>query len=326
MINQNNLKAVLLKLGFFESGNGFTKKFPHLGEVALNIDFAKNEIGYPEDAGLKVNERQTCNFSADENFVVFECVCRLFEKGYNPKHIELEPKWKLGHGASGGRADIWVKDNDGNSLVIIECKTAGKEFEDAWKDTLEDGGQLFSYFQQEKSTEFVALYASDFVDGEVTFDYRLIAVRDNEEYLKSFGKREVPSFKNADTVKKVYKAWAETYQKDYSAKGLFENDIAPYKIGKTKYSAADLKEIDSDSIQKKYHEFATILRQHNVSGHENAFDKLVNLFLAKIVDENKNKEELAFYWKGAAYDDVKSLIDRLQRHYKIGMEKWLFRL
>jgi len=26
--------------------------------------------------------------------------------GYNPNHIELEPKWKVGHGASGGRADI----------------------------------------------------------------------------------------------------------------------------------------------------------------------------------------------------------------------------
>ncbi|MDR1956520.1 MAG: N-6 DNA methylase [Treponema sp.] len=323
MINQNNIKVALLKLGFFESGNVFTKKFPHLGDVALSIDFDKTGIWYPENAGLKVNERQTCNFSADENFVVFECVCRLFEKGYSPKHIELEPKWKLGHGASGGRADIWVKDNDGNSLLIIECKTAGKEFEDAWKDTLEDGGQLFSYFQQEKSTQFVALYASDFVNDEVTFDYRLIAVRDNEEYLKSFGKREVPSFKNADTVKKVYKAWVETYQKDFSTRGLFESDIAAYRIGKTKYSAADLKEIDSDSIQKKYHEFATILRQHNVSGHENAFDKLVNLFLAKIVDENTNKEELAFYWKGAAYDDVKSLIDRLQKHYKIGMEKFL---
>ena len=30
--------------------------------------------------------------------------------------------------------------------------------------------------------------------------------------------------------------------------------------------------------KKKYHEFATILRQHNVGSHENAFDKLINLF------------------------------------------------
>lgn len=318
MINKDSFKNLLTTLNFRENKEVYTKQFDNF---ELKADFKKEELVFPSD--LIINEKQTCNFSSNENFVVFECVHRLFEKGYQPKHIELEPKWKLGHGASGGRADIWIKDNDGKSLLIIECKTAGKEYDNAWKDTLEDGGQLFSYFQQEKSTKFLALYASDFADSEIKFDYKLIAVIDNEEYLKSFGKKEVSSFKTADTVKKIFKAWAETYQKDFATKGLFENDIPAYHIGKTKYSAADLKEVDNDSIQKKYHEFATILRQHNVSGHENAFDKLVNLFLAKIVDETKNKEELAFYWKGAAYDDVKSLIDRLQKHYKIGMEIFL---
>lgn len=67
----------------------------------------------------------------------------------------------------------------------------------------------------------------------------------------------------------------------------------------------------------------TILRQHNVGSHENAFDKLINLFLAKIVDETINPSELQFYWKGAAYDDYYSLQDRLQKLYKEGMEKFL---
>jgi len=237
MITKNNFKEVLQKLGFSEEKNIFTRDF---GEFELKADFVNSMLIYPEAKGLKINERQTCNFSSNENFVVFECVCRLLEKGYFPKHIELEPKWKLGHGASGGRADIWIKDNDENSLLIIECKTAGKEFEDAWKDTCEDGGQLFSYFQQEKSTQFVALYASDFVDDKIKFEYKLIAVRDNEEYLKSFGKKEVLSFKNADTVKKTYKVWDETYKKNFSTKGIFEQDIAAYSIGKDKYSIADL--------------------------------------------------------------------------------------
>ena len=35
--------------------------------------------------------------------------------------------------------------------------------------------------------------------------------------------------------------------------------------------------------KKKYNEFATILRQHNVSSHENAFDKLVNIKLLLIL-------------------------------------------
>ena len=62
-------------------------------------------------------------------------MARLLEKGYKPEHIELEPKWKVGHGASGGRADILVKDNQGNPLLIIECKTPGNEYNKAWKNT-----------------------------------------------------------------------------------------------------------------------------------------------------------------------------------------------
>ena len=320
MITKDNFKNVLKKLGFTEEHDCFRKK---IGQSELKADFTKQELIYPKAQGLKINERHTCNFNNPENFVVFECVCRLLEKGYNPKHIELEPKWKLGHGASGGRADIWIKDNKGVSLLIIECKNAGKDFENAWKDTLEDGGQLFSYLQQERDTRFVALYSSDFIDNEINYEYKMIAVRDNDEHLKRFGNKKVPNFKNANTVKNIFNAWEETYRKDFSTRGLFEQDVTAYSIGKSKYSIADLKEVDGDSIQKKYHEFATILRQHNVSGHENAFDKLVNLFLAKIVDEITNKYELAFYWKGVAYDDVKNLVDRLSKHYKIGMEKFL---
>lgn len=36
---------------------------------------------------------------------------KVFEKGYKPEHIELEPKWKVGHGVSVGRTDILINDN-----------------------------------------------------------------------------------------------------------------------------------------------------------------------------------------------------------------------
>ena len=101
-------------------------------------------------------------------------------------------------------------------------------------------------------------------------------------------------------VEDIFKAWKETYAQDFATKGIFEEDISAYEIGKTKYSLKDLSNISSNDIQGKYHEFAAILRQHNVSGRENAFDKLVNLFLCKIVDETNNSKELKFYWKTIA--------------------------
>jgi hypothetical protein len=276
-MNESDFKAALRTLGFTTDATGtvFTKQFPGsadstLGSGEMRADFAKKELTYPEAQDLKVNERQTCNFSAPENFVVFECVHRLLEKGYRPAHIELEHPVKVGHGSSGGRLDIWVRDNDGRSLLIIECKTSGSEFEGAWKDTLADGGQLFSYANAlDSQTPFVALYTSGFDGAKVTADYRLVSLRDNDEFLKTLPK-DTPSFAKAATTEERFRAWSETYQRDFSTRGLFEDDIAAYTIGKTKYSVADLKAVDGSEIQRKYHEFATILRQHNVSGHENA--------------------------------------------------------
>lgn len=324
MITKNNFKDLLTQLGFSSKGDTFSKKFKET-DAYLKVDFKAEKLIYPEDKGFTINEKQTCNFKQNENFVVFECVHRLFEQGYKPEHIELEPKWKVGHGASGGRADIMIKDNSGKSLLILECKTEGKEFDDAWKKTFINGGQLLSYVKQAGSTQFVCLYESDYLDGKVTANYRLITLKDNEKLLAELVDKKPLSFEKAKglDVEDIFKAWKETYAQDYATKGIFEEDIPAYEIGKTKYSLKDLNTISSNDIQGKYHEFATILRQHNVSGRENAFDKLVNLFLCKIVDETNNPEELKFYWKGIAYDDQFSLIDRLQKLYQDGMQRFL---
>ena len=108
--------------------------------------------------------------------------------------------------------------------------------------------------------------------------------------LEELVDKEPLSYDKAKLLDKedIYKCWKETYAQDFATKGIFEEDIPAYEIGKTKYSIKDLGTISSNDIQGKYHQFATILRQHNVSGRENAFDKLVNLFLCKIVDETNN--------------------------------------
>lgn len=332
MITQSNFKDVLLALNFEEFEAGCFRRSWHEIEIGCEMvatfpsEKSKGKLEYP--SGVIVNDETTSNFLKPENFVVFECVARLLEKGYRPEHIELEPKWQLGREGKSGKADIWIRTIDKNkkkhSLCIIECKTAGHEFDLSWEYTKEDGYQLFSYFNQETETKFLCLYASDYRDDRVMIDYRLINVLDNEEHLANVAKhKKIPTYKNATNAKQRFEAWRETYSLDASSKGLFEEDIQAYEIGKNKYTVSDLSEVDGVEIQKKYHEFATILRQHNVSGHENAFDKLVNLFLAKVVDEINNPRELHFYWKGAAYDDDFRLQDRLQELYSVGMEKFL---
>lgn len=119
MIDNNNLKAVLTALGFEETGKSFSKHFPD-GDFYLKVNFSNGKLIYPEAHGLTIHDATTCNLTANENFVVFECVHRLLMKGYKPKHIELEPKWKIGHGASGGKADILVRNQQDKPLLLIE--------------------------------------------------------------------------------------------------------------------------------------------------------------------------------------------------------------
>ena len=324
MIDKDNFKEVLKKLGFEESGKTMYKEFPDI-DAYLKADFKNEKLIYPTDKGFTISGEFTTTFTQKENFVVFECVHRLFGKGYKPQHIELEPKWTVGHGASGGRADIMIKDNSEKSILIIECKTAGKEFDDEWKRTLINGGQIFSYAKQAGSTQFVALYSSDLIDDNVVPSYCLVTLKDNVKLLQELADKLPLSYEQAKLLDKedIYKAWKDTYGLDFATKGIFEIDIKAYEVGKTKYSLADLSVISSNDIQGKYHQFATVLRQHNVSGRENAFDKLVNLFLCKIVDETNNPDELKFYWKGIAYDSFFDLQDRLQKLYQDGMKKFL---
>ena len=319
MIRIKNFEDVLKTLEFETEGNIFQKS---IGEADLKVDFEKKEIIYPEDKGLKVNERQTCNFSQNENFVVFECVHRLLEKGYKPEHLELEPRWRVGHGASGGRADILVRDQEKNPLLIIECKTAGDEFERAWRKTQQDGDQLFSYAQQIQSTQYLCLYASDFVENNIRIGQRIISHRDDENILAQH--RTSMSFAEAADVEDRYTVWRETYHLEYAESGIFEDNIQAYQIGKNKYTLAeDTKPIDASDKEGKYHEFRTILRKHNIARRENAFEVLVNLFLCKLVDEEDNTTDLKFYWKGITYDNYFDFVDRLQNLYQQGMRKFL---
>lgn len=328
MITKLNIRTLLDILGFSQEGTVYTKRYEVAG-ATLKVDVASEHIFYKE-SGITVGRETTSNFSEPENFVVLECVDRLLAKGYRAEHIELEPQWKLGHSSKSGYADIWIRtfgdgrmigtDEDKDSLLIIECKKTD-EFQSAWNDTLEDGAQLFSYFQQEKSTRFLCLYTSDIIEDKVVPDYYLLNVQDNKKMLEN--EEGVLSYDKASNNKQLYRVWHETYHCDYARIGLFEESVQPYHIGKDKYTVADLKAVSNETIKKKYSEFSNILRQHNVGAHENAFDKLVNLFLAKVVDETNNPDNLHFYWKGSAYDDDFQLQDRLQRLYRDGMKKFL---
>lgn len=319
MITTANLKNMLTVIGFTATGNRYEKKFDSLG-VSLEVDFNTKKLIYPSE--IKGGDRND-GFDKNENFVVFECVNKLLEKGYRPEHIELEKEWHLGHDSKSGRADVLVTDEKGSMLLIVECKTWGKEFDKALSDTKIDGGQLFSYWQQEQSCKWLVLYASDFKDGAIIYKAPTIDCSDDANILLLAKKdKSLKLYRDAHTAPERYEAWKETYANQIHDDLVFSEDSVAYKIGVKPLRKKNLRDFTPDD--KIVNKFEEILRHNNVSDKENAFNRLIALFICKLVDESTKDEndEVEFQYKQGT-DTYETLQDRLQRLHRDGMEKFM---
>ncbi|WP_188117591.1 N-6 DNA methylase [Campylobacter concisus] len=347
MITKENLREVLERLGFKPAKNKIMKKiYQNDDRIFIEVDFLNSKITYSpidnsfqegefpnknhQSNGIIIHRNTTTNFSANENFVCLICMDRLLSKGYKPQHIILEPAIEVGHVNKPSYGDILVYNENYERLALIENKTYGSEFAKEWNNMQKDGGQLFSYVAALGKCDWVCLYAADF-DKEIIYNSYLITLKDNEEYLNdqnaNIKKEEEKKsyFKNATNQAELFKVWNESYQTGYSTKGLFEDDISAYKIGKEKYTLNDLNKVPYTNIRAIYNEFATILRNNAIGNYENTFYILVDLFLCKIVDEknmqNGKSDELKFYWKGFGSDTPLEYCDRLLELYAQGKKE-----
>ena len=325
MIRKENLEATLKAIGYIQSTrtNVFEKKYAQF-DCTIEVDFNGNgSINYPEEKGMKITRKTTCNFSQPENFVVLECITRLMDKGYRPEHIELEKEWTLGHSDKGGFADILVKDADGKTLFIIECKTSGTEYKKELNNTLNDGGQLFSYWKQEGYCKWLSLYASDFDGTSVSYTTETIDCSDDANILATAKKDpSILLYRDAGTTEDLFTVWDETYDKRLCGDVIFRDDSQAYQIGVKPLRKVDLKDFsENDKVVNKFEE---ILRHNNVSDKENAFNRLIALFICKLVDEiQKGANDIVDFQYKIGTDTYETLQDRLQRLHKEGMEKFM---
>jgi type I restriction enzyme M protein len=276
----------------------FTKEYTD-GYV-IKIDFEKEIINFGKD--IEYDSKTTQNFSQAENFVVLECVDRLLEKGYKPKDIILEKVFPSGHGHS-GKLDIFIQKN-GEAFLMIECKTWGKEYDKETSKMFADGGQLFTYFKNATSAKHLCLYTSSLIDGKVEYANCIVDVAEDWKYLSE--------------TKDIHESWNKIFKQN----GIFEEYASAYNIVHKKLTYGDLAAMNDADSGKIFHQIMTILRQNGVSDKPNAFNKLLNLFVCKIIDENKNSdEELDFQcWEGLANEDLQMTLNDL---YKRGMNRFL---
>jgi type I restriction-modification system DNA methylase subunit/restriction endonuclease S subunit len=337
MITKDNLPEVLRSFEFEENKNVWTKKYST--GASITVDFNSAKINYaPLDenfsmgeyptkekpsSGFVIHRDTTINFNSKENFVCLVCIHLLLKKGYEAKHIVIEPAFKVAHGIKPSFGDILVFDKEYDPLVLIENKTYGAEFSKEWNLMQKDGGQLFGYLGEIVKTmklcQNLVLFAADFEENRIVPKSHIITLKDNEKRIAELDNPK--TFANAQG--KYFEVWNQTYRNAKETRGLFEDDIEAYTIGKLKYTINDLNPLSHAEIKPIYNEFAKILRNHAITDFEHSFYILIDLFLCKITDELNNPEDLQFYYKGIARDTPKEYCNRLLKLYQVG-KKQLF--
>lgn len=292
---QNGKNGIYHKV--YSSHNGY----------CIYVDLNQKKFIYDADVNeksstIKVWDKSTSNFSCAENLVVLECINRLLEKGYAPSSIELEKTYPSGRRHS-GRLDIFIKREDGRPFLMIECKTWGGEYEKELGKMLKDGGQLFSYYSNDRDIEYLCLYSSR-LDGELEYLNAIIDV-DN-------------AWRNLSGTKEIFDHW----NKNFRDNGIFDDFVSPYIVRHKALTYGKLVALKEEHSGKIYNQIMEILRHNAISDKPNAFNKLLNLFVCKIIDENKNPDdELEFQWLETDTDE--SLQMRLNDLYKEGMWRFL---
>ena len=349
-MHNNTIKTFLKHLGFNQNNNSlYTKKYKNHNNYEIKINIEKGKIYYRDDdktleqenrkkdSKIQLGDKTSSHFKNNvdiekqESFVVLDAVNRLLEKGYSPNDIHIEKKWKLGHGASGGKSDITIYDNTSiktKTLFVIECKTYGKEFDKEKKKMLEHGGQLFSYLQQDKNANALVLYATDFTNENYDYQNIIVKIEDNIEKLKKIkeelsDKKQIEkySYKNANQKTELFFVWQKAYNKFFYSNGIFEDDVSAYSIKLSPLKKKDLKTLKS--VQGLFNQYMEILRHNNISESDRAFNKLLSLFLCKIVDEEEKKETALLDFQVIEGESDEKLHDKLQRLFKEGMKKYL---
>lgn len=326
MITKDNFIQALEALDFQRVDNSlvWSKCFGSL-DCVMEANFHENKPSYPVEIGADSETSQ--DFSKPESFVVFICIAMLLEKGYRPEDIILEKTWELGHSAKSGRADITVYDQDKNAYLIIECKCAGQKYNEARKLLFEgkDDRQLFSYFAQARKAKWLQLFAADYDEEskKIKISEEIVKSHDDDNVILLAKQDDsIILFKDASESPDLYQVWDETYNKKTYKGLIFGIDSIAYKIGVRPLRKKDLCEFSSDDgITNSFEE---ILRHNSISDKENAFNKLLSLFICKMVDEKERleEEEVDFQYKEGT-DNYFTLYERLLRLFHRGMDKFL---
>ena len=294
--NQSAVKATLAALGFVLE-NGTQGMALTVSGYTLRVSLADGGARVNYGHSITVCRETTLDLrNGPENLVVLECVIRLLRQGYAPDSIVLEKSFQLGRNKAKGHLDILVRDGDDQTFLMIECKSWEEHEEDPSSESVL---QLVSYLHQDPKAQLGCLYTSRVQNG--TFEIRLVTL-DNSTLAKS-------KLDDKDVAGAVL-----------AGRSLFEE--TPYAKPQRFLVKNDLKHLSEGSGGEIFNGFMEILRRYAVSDKPNAFNKIFNLFICKIWDEEKeDDDQLEFQW--LPDESEETVLGRLNGLYRKGVNEFL---
>ena len=121
----------------------------------------------------------------------------------------------------------------------------------------------------------------------------------------------------------LYTAWKENFNCYFAPNGIFDPEVQAYNPEYIPIKKKDLQPFTEGEGRKLFNQFEEILRHNNISDKSNAFNRILSLILCKIVDEQKNENDISDFQIIESKDTPEQIQERLQKLYAKGMREFL---
>lgn len=301
--------SILKQMGFVPV-NGeedlYKNDIQYQGKVVntVTVDFNKIKSGEIDWGQVRSIGRKTSSrLTKKEFFVQLYWFIYLIQSGYPTQNISIEEKVQLGRKI--GYIDLVVFDKNNKPFLVLDAKTPGEEYDKNRKLLSKSEGQIASYFAYSNNLKFVGVITAQFSSKFVNPSSFIVSTKQ----WKDVG--SVEEYHNNNSSASLDNAFA------------ISPHLTPYSSKNILLKPQDLIDLTESSSSKMFHDFLTILRKHGISDKTNAFNKVLNLFIAKIVDEFNTPDNEYLKFQVHSDEPLEELNARIESLYAQGLRNFI---
>lgn len=288
------------------STNRYQRAVEYKNKVVNRFTVSINQNSGSIDWGkVIVQNKRSSNLSKKEYLVQLFWVIKLIECGYRPENIIIESEVQLGR--KRGYIDLVVNDQNGVPFLILDAKKDLDEYTKYASELRKCEGQIASYFAFDNRIKYIGVISAEFLDDFVD-DYSFIVSTNGWEEKGSAA---------------AYSKFLKTKNKSLENEFSIDVGLEPYDNKLVVLKQENLQEIDEKTSSFIFHRFLTILRKHGISDKTNAFNRILNLFIAKIVDEFNTPNNTKLKFQISTDETNEEFISKIESLYSQGLRDFI---